>query len=220
MISKFNRVALYCLLALALSLDGLRSETLVGTVYANQSGPSGAGTGSLRLATKLSVFELYFQKPIPGRRPDPICRDLGAYWEVTAKIIRPGQGNLIDATCQGKVDEEIHSAWLRVIELLNLASAGSFSKTDGLRNEEWRSLGYSNRNLKLQDLDLSSYMPERNAGDCLEVYEKFSASRVIIQISENCHIWFEGKPATINVIVTKEGADWKIGPLILVHRNS
>ena len=115
------------------------------------------------------------------------------------------------------MDEEIHSAWLRVIEMLNLASAGSFSKIDDLRTMQWRSSNHSTDKFKLQDLDLSSYMPERNAADCLEVYEKFSKSRVIIQISENCHVGFEGNPAKINVIVTKEGSDWKIGPLILVH---
>jgi hypothetical protein len=108
------------------------AEQIKGTVYGDSSGPSGTGTGEVRIATQQCILDLSYQKPFPRNFLGAACDDIGAYWAVEGRITHPGIGELNSARCDGKYDFTIRSAWLVAREFLRLASLHLYDEANQL----------------------------------------------------------------------------------------
>src|SRR5665213_1608875 len=105
-----------CFLGISSTLLG---RDLSGTVYSDHSGPSGAGTGIVELATRTGLISIHYQKPFPGDFSADTCSHLGAIW--TVRTEKNSLEELVGAHCNGRVDVPVHSAWMATLDYVKAA---------------------------------------------------------------------------------------------------
>jgi hypothetical protein len=156
----------------------LPSRELTGVVYSNHSGPSANGAGRVQLSTKTALVGIHYQKPIKLDSSDHRCYEVGAVWTV-----QTSQSELLKAHCAGKLDEDVHSAWMAV---------RSYIKT--VANGVGQELGYQpsrrgpvRARMGEVDVDLAGYLNFGSTGMCLEMKEHIDGNAIIIESSADCY---------------------------------
>jgi hypothetical protein len=190
----------------------LSAAQINGIVYGESGGPFGAGTGEVRIATEQCIFDLSYQKPFPQRFASEVCHDVGAFWTVEGKITHPGMGTLEYARCDGRYDASIHSAWMTAKQFLKLAGSHAYEAANGLRSSRAIQSGLKEDLVKLENLDLESYLAYGGAGNCLSVRVKDDDKAVAIQAGNTCLIKQNGQNVSLTLRVVDEGSQkgWRI----------
>lgn len=175
-----------CLLGIGSTILG---RDLSGTVYSDHSGPSGRGTGIVRLATSTGLISIHYQKPIHGDFLSDNCRHLGALWTVRTALwtTRPEQKSLeieelVRVHCNGRVDVPVHSAWLAALDYIKEAAHRAGYELVFQPNR----FGPINVNMDGINVDVSGYLNFPGNGMCLEVKERVSKATVVIESSADC----------------------------------
>ena len=171
-----------CLLIISSPLLG---RDLTGTVYSDHSGPSGAGTGEVRLATSSGLISIHYQKPFPGHFSGNTCLHLGAIWTVQTE--KNSLEELVGAQCNGRVDVAVHSAWMATLAYVKDAvhRAGYELGFQPDRPRRPRQIV----NMDGIDIDVSGYLDFPGNGMCFEVKERISKATVIIESSPDCYFY-------------------------------
>jgi hypothetical protein len=177
-----------------------------GVIYANQSGPSGKGTGAIRLATMNGIVSLRYQKPFPSKLTSPLCDDIGAVWTVTAVQLEAHESVLRSAHCRGQVESSVHSAWLVTRRFLQLLAADSDPLARRRKAAAIMRHEISNDSFDWAALDFSQYASYGGDGKCLEV-KTAKHDLVEIETGASCFV----KPAlTFRVVRDRPTNEWKI----------
>ena len=173
------RSSLLAVCILIMKASPLAGRDLTGIVYSNHSGPSGKGVGEVQLSTKSGLIAIPYQKPIKLDSSDARCDEVGAIW--TVQTYRSGA--LKRAHCAGKLDTDVHSAWMAVRNYLKAVASGVGQE-----------LGYqpSRRGpvkAKMGELhiDLAGYLNFGSTGMCLEMKEHVDKNSIIIESSADCY---------------------------------
>jgi hypothetical protein len=176
-----------CATLLAVLLTKGLAATLVGTVYSNENGPSGRGTGQLRLWVRDRIVELRYKKPLPGRFDGPTCYEPGAMWTVEVK--QSGDlTEIVKAACVGKLDETVHDAWLTAKSFLSRLHK-ALPQALEMISDEWRKgPDFDSIRQDLLTLRLDEYEKFGSDGRCLSVVFKNERS-VNIRAGDDCYIF-------------------------------
>ena len=171
-----------CFLGISSTLFG---RDLSGTVYSDHSGPSGTGTGIVKLATSTGLISIHYQKPFPGNFSANTCSDLGAIW--TVRTEKNSLEELVGARCNGRVDVAVHSAWMATLDYVKDAihRAGFELGFQPNRPRSPRQIV----NMAGLDIDVSDYLNFPGNGMCFEVKERVSNASVIIESSPDCYFY-------------------------------
>src|SRR2546426_6259759 len=112
---------------------------LTGVLYGDDGGgPSGAGTGEVRLGVNGRVYTLHYQKPYRHRFSGANCTEVGSIWKVQAKITEDLEGDLIAVECRGTHDGAVYSAVLLIQRYLKLIESQDFAAAYHLFSPAWR----------------------------------------------------------------------------------
>jgi hypothetical protein len=155
---------------------------LAGVVYSDHSGPSAQGTGVVALSTKLGLVNIHYQKPIKQDFSSDRCWDVGAVWSVKTKQVGEHE-ELIRAHCTGKMDADVHSAWIAVRNYIR-----------SVANAVGEDLGYQATRrrpvtVKMGDVsvDVAGYLDFGASGMCLDLRRRINSSTIVINSSADCH---------------------------------
>jgi hypothetical protein len=155
---------------------------LTGTVYSEHSGPSGRGTGFVKLSTNVGIVSIRYQKPIQGDLKSQACYELGAIWTVDTKRL-DGEDELVRVRCDGRLDTHVHSAWLAVLRYLQNVAESDGQKIGFDRNRR----GPVTVNIDDVRADISGYLNFPGNGMCLEVKNRTDTKRIVITSSAECY---------------------------------
>jgi len=190
-----------------LAVGQMSASELTGVLYSNESGPSGGGTGRIRILADGSVREMSYQKPFPREFASAVCNDPGAVWNVTYTRIANGGEKIQHVRCDGKADPAVHGAWTLVDRVLRLLGkrgrlpetlfAPSLRGTDRLRSMM----------ASLQSLNLDGYEQFGAGGHCLRVASASDTGHVVVSAASDCYITSKG--ATVSVTFNVLG-----GPIV------
>lgn len=171
-------------------------EHFTGVLYSNHGGPSGKGSGEIRLRTGSRVYEIWYQKPIEAEFAGSVCYEMGAIWDVVVRA-ELGRRVLQKAKCDGKVDRAIHSAWMTVRLYLDcrMGNPGA-SCAEYFSSHRRRSKSLVKQLSQLADMDLAEYRKFGGRGLCLAVGEAAGRS-VAISAGIDCSIRWRGEPADV-----------------------
>lgn len=189
---------------------------ITGTVYGQSEGPSGRGMAEVRLATDQCIFELSYVKTLRGAFKNEHCKDPGAVWSVQAKITHPGMGVLERVSCNGRVDEPIHSAWLATTRFLELVATHSYSQANTTRSSNAINSRLAGDIGKLEDLDLEEYKSFGLEGRCVTVKLKEDDSTVVLQAGNGCFIKMNDQNISLSLRLVNEGKGkgWRVDRLV------
>lgn len=201
MLLMLNR-SLLILLLFAAGVFGAPTEArMVGVLYSNHSGASGAGTGEIRLRTERGIEDIWYQKPIQSQFASSICYEIGAIWEVVVRVNSTGN-TLKMAKCDGRVDRPIHAAWLVVKQYLECRSADQRDTCVDFFSSRWRrSPAYKSVLPELVGIDLMDYRMSGTRGLCLAVRE-VKGTRIGIDATA-CSLRRQGKPIEVVFWITR-----------------
>jgi hypothetical protein len=189
-----------CNVVLPARADGSTAKrvTLTGVVYANQSGPSGRGTGDVLIKSGTQVYKLRYQKPIRGQLTTPECLRPGAVWRVRAVLESTDSGKLLEALCTGKVDAAVASAISVVGEFLDLSSHANFRAAQMLIVDEKPVSDF----LPI-GIEFSNYrrLAPHGGESCLEVDPSQTGSTVNVIAGPDCYLRARGKPLDLQFMV-------------------
>jgi hypothetical protein len=186
------------LLCALLAAAGISQATeLTGVLFSDQGGPSGRGTGRVRLFSAGSVREIQYQKPYVQDFSDSNCNEPGAIWGVTVVRAPDGRQQLQRARCEGKVDASVHNAWLLVVRVLGLLGSGTPLPEElfapSLRGTpRLRSIEATLRSVSAEDYGLFG-----RAGLCLRIASASGPNGVIVSAADDCFLAVAGKPVAI-----------------------
>ena len=209
-------VRTWLLLALAglVAHPGLAGD-ITGVLLSDHSGPSGRASGTVELAVGGSVQTLYYGEPLPRNFRSVVCRDIGAVWTVSVQAMQDSTLNIERATCDGRVDEDIHSSWLLVRDYLDLTMKSAPGALD-LVSAHWRSSPeYRRYAAETKNLDLSGYASFGKGGRCVDVGEH-GKDRVELTAGPDCSIVLSGKTVSlVFTIIRFDNRRWEIGRIRL-----
>jgi hypothetical protein len=166
----------------------LLCRELSGTVYSDHSGPSGHGTGMLRLATQNGVINVYYQKPIRNDFSKiDTCWQVGAIWTVWTSGSTTGEQELIKAHCTGELNEAVHAAWLATKDYIE-AAAREAGYAPGFKVGRRGPLEVDMNGLKV---DVFGFLSFGMSGMCLEMKQRVDPKTIIVGSSADCYFWPE-----------------------------
>lgn len=194
------------LVCILMSPSVLLCGEYTGTVYSDHSGPSGHGTGYLRLATGSKLARIHYQKPIDAYFASPTCREVGAIWRVWTTRISPRTEELARVHCDGRVDVPVHSAWQATRDYIKAVALGAgqlIGYQPGRRGPIFVTMD------QIQ-VDVSGYLDFGASGMCLDMKERVNRKTVVIGSTADCY--FE---PDIDFIVEEHGSgDWRVTSVV------
>ncbi len=195
----------------------LKATHLTGIVYAERSGPSGRGTGELKLAVGNRIYRLYFQKPVREHFANATCKEIGAIRTVTAMLNSNGGGSILRWSCDGRVDGTVHSASLTLSRYLKLLADHSYLPAYSLLSRRLKEeIQFSDFIARQQKLGFQAYLQFGGEGRCLIVHSYRTAKSVDLTVGADCYLECEGEPCadlTFRVSFDRSTMRWKITEL-------
>jgi hypothetical protein len=154
----------------------LMARELTGILYANHSGPSGSGTGEIRIKTQNKMVMLAYQKPLAGRFARS-CWEPGSIWTVLTRRTEDRDEVVDEVSCPGKIDITLHEAWTLVRDFMNSVTGESHLEFKSPRG------AFDSR-----DLDWSGYRNFGGDGLCLEImgYVGHEDENLVIRAPIDC----------------------------------
>jgi hypothetical protein len=205
------------MLTIAFASAQVKATQLTGVVYSESSGPSGTGTGQLKLAVGDRIYRLDFQKPVREHFANATCREIGAIRTVTLMLDDKGGGSVLRWSCDGRVDSSIHPAWLTLSRYLKLLALRSYLPAYNLLSRRLKAeIEFSDFMARQQRLGFQGYLQYGGHGRCLIVESQRAAKSVNFVVSADCHLECEGEPCadlTFRVGFDRSTMHWEVAEL-------
>jgi hypothetical protein len=163
-----------------MSPSTLQSRELTGIVYSHHCGPSGTGTCEVQLSTKTGLVHFAYQKPIKLDSSDDRCWEVGAIWTVETER---RTGELVRVHCVGKLDTDVHSAWMAVRNYIKAVAKAAGEELGYQPNRR----GPVNAKMGEVEIDLSGYLNFGSTGMCLEMKQHIDNNTILIESSADCY---------------------------------
>jgi len=178
---KSLRSSLIATCILIASPSTLLCEELTGVVYSDHSGPSANGVGEVQLSTKTGLVAISYQKPIKMDSADHRCYEVGAIWTVQ---FEPQTYELVRVHCVGKLDTDVHSAWMAVRNYIKAVAKAAGQDLGYQPNRR----GPVNAKMGEVEIDLSGYLNFGSTGMCLEMKQHIDNNTILIESSADCYL--------------------------------
>lgn len=179
---------------------------LRGVLYSDESGPSGHGTGRVRLFSNGAVAELAYQKPFLKDFADKACAEPGAIWDVTVDLAPDAGREIVRASCQGRTEPAVHDAWTLAAHVLQLIGtsaalpetifAHSLSDTARLRSIR----------AALGRVDVEDYVQFGRGGLCLRIISASEGGSVIVSAGKDCYLTTNGVPVGARFTIARQSS--------------
>jgi len=188
----------------------VQGRQLSGVVYSDHSGPSAIGAGYVTLSTSVGLIKIHYGKPINGKFTDDRCWDLGAIWNVRTRQEADGTEELVRADCAGRLDVEVHSAWIAVLQYIK-SIAERAGHTIGFKQER---RGPINIEMGGVAVDIEGYLQFPDRGMCLEMNRRGEGGGVVIHAGLDCYF----RPEIEFAVQPDERGQWAVKKVIAVTR--
>jgi hypothetical protein len=195
----------------------LFARDVTGTVYSDHSGPSGSGTGMVRIATGSRIIAIHYQKPIEAKFSGDGCRDVGAIWTVQVddtKRVLPDTVELVRARCDGHFDVPVHSAWMAVRDYSKQVAENA-GQTTGFQIGR---RGPINVKLGQYEIDVDGYISFSPGGACLEMKELVNRATAIVESSADCYFKLGSEYPDVEFTVRHELSGWSVASVDILGR--
>jgi hypothetical protein len=174
-----------------------------GTVFSNESGISGSGTGIARVESATRSHIIHYQKPISGRFKNRSCWNIGSIWEVRSADNGAGDEELISADCEGAVDKDVSAAWSLVV---------SFLRDYGTQKPAAAGVPL------IRGLQLDTYKAFGRAGNCLEVVKRDPNQITIGAPNGRCMISFDEQSVSLLFTISRIRGRWALSNIAQSRR--
>ncbi len=189
-----------------------QAEWFTGVLYGENGGQGRNPVRGIELAVGNSIYRLeYAPRFFQPHFRNKACWEIGAIWSVNVTYLQD-LGELIDATCKGRMDEWVHEPVRLVKKYLDdLAKDPGTSFLQLTASSRWKnSPEFEQYQRQVKDLVLQSNLGSGPAG-CLEVVKVVRSSRTEVQAS-GCSIELRDKFTDLHFSVVQNAVTkrWEI----------
>ena len=175
------------------------AATVTGVILSNHSGQTAGASGEIKLVVANKHYLLYYDHSLQTQFTTDACWRIGMVWTVEYRTLQDSTLYAERATCDGKVNEAMHDAWLVVAEYLSGTDARPSARPN-LFSSRWISSASGEKyEHDAVQLDLTDYRGYGRSGTCIDVTGVQSRA-IHLEAGGDCHVVLSNLP--VDLIVT------------------